>query len=318
MAGYGSKKVIYAALAGNALIAVTKFAAAFHTGSSAMLSEGIHSLVDTGNQGLLLYGMKQASRPADDTHPFGYGPELYFWAFVVAILIFAVGSGVSIYEGIHKIQDPHAITNPAINYAVLGAAMIFEGVAWWIAYKEFDTRRGKRGFIEAVRDSKDPTVFTVLFEDTAAMLGLIVAFAGILAAQLTGAIWLDGAASVVIGLILAGTAIALAIETKSLLIGEAATPEMIAGIHAIVAGHGGEVTSINELRTLHNGPDDILLVISLDFRDDLSAARVEEIVYGLERAVKDRYREVRRVYIEAQSVYRHAQIINGKTASQGE
>lgn len=193
MAGHGSKKVIIAALAGNAMIAVTKFAAAAYTGSSAMMSEGIHSLVDTGNQGLLLHGMKRAKRPADEKHPFGYGPEIFFWAFVVAILIFAVGAGVSIYEGIHKIQDPHPITNPYVNYLVLGAAMVFEGFAWWIAYKEFSSRRGKRGLLEEVRLSKDPTVFTVLFEDTAAMLGLMVAFAGILAAQLTGAVWLDGA-----------------------------------------------------------------------------------------------------------------------------
>ena len=315
MAGHGSKKVIFAALAGNSLIAITKFAAAFYTGSSAMLSEGIHSLVDTGNQGLLLYGIKRASRPADEQHPFGYGPELYFWAFVVAILIFAVGSGVSIYEGVHKIQDPHAVSNPIINYGVLAAAMVFEGVAWWIAYKEFNTSRGKRGMIEAIRLSKDPTVFTVLFEDTAAMLGLFVAFAGILAAQLTGELWLDGAASIVIGLILAGTAIALAIETKSLLIGEAASPEMIKGIREVIAEQGNLITSTNELRTLHNGPDDILLAISLDFRDDIHAGKVEEIVYALERAIKDRFPSVRRVFIEAQSVYRHAQIIGDEAAS---
>ncbi|MCC0041562.1 MAG: cation transporter [Rhodobiaceae bacterium] len=315
MAAHGSKKVIFAALAGNTLIAITKFAAAIYTGSSAMLSEGIHSLVDTGNQGLLLYGMKRASRPADDRHPFGYGPELYFWSFVVAILIFAVGAGVSIYEGIHKMQDPHPVTSPLVNYLVLGAAMVFEGAAWWIAYKEFDTRRGKRGFIDAIRQSKDPTVFTVLFEDTAAMLGLMVAFAGIMAAQYTGALWLDGAASIVIGLILAGTAVVLAIETKSLLIGEAAAPEMVAGIRDIITAQGNAVTAVNELRTLHNGPDDILLAISLDFRDDIRAGQVEEIVYALERAIKDRFPSVRRVFIEAQSVYRHAQIIGEEAAA---
>ena len=316
MAAHGSKKVIFAALAGNTLIAITKFAAAFYTGSSAMLSEGIHSLVDTGNQGLLLYGMKRASRPADERHPFGYGPELYFWAFVVAILIFAIGAGVSIYEGIHKMGDPHPVSNPLVNYGVLAAAMIFEGAAWWIAYKEFNTSRGKRGMVEAIKQSKDPTVFTVLFEDTAAMLGLIVAFVGILAAQLTGALWLDGAASIAIGVILAGTAIALAIETKSLLIGEAAAPEMIEGIREIIADQGNLVTSVNELRTLHNGPDDILLAISLDFRDDIHAGQLEEIVYVLERAIKDRFPAVRRVFIEAQSVYRHAQIIGDEAAAE--
>ena len=167
----GSKRVIFAALAGNSLIAVTKFTAATITGSSAMLAEGIHSLVDTGNQGLLLYGMKRASKPADKKHPFGYGAELYFWAFVVALLIFAVGAGLSIYEGIHKVMDPHPVSDPTINFVVLGLAMIFEGWAWYVAFKEFRSTKGKRGWFEAVRHSKDPTVFTVLFEDTAAMLG---------------------------------------------------------------------------------------------------------------------------------------------------
>ena len=231
----GSKKVIYAALIGNALIAVTKFAAATVTGSSAMLAEGIHSLVDTGNQGLLLYGLARAGKPADEKHPFGYGAELYFWAFVVAIMIFAIGAGISIYEGVHKVMDPHAITNPLINYVVLGLAMIFEGVAWWIALKEFRTRKGKRGWIEAVRDSKDPSVFTVLFEDTAAMLGLIVAFLGIAGAQYFGIAALDGTASIVIGVILAITAALLAYETKGLLIGEAAAPEVVETVRAILS-----------------------------------------------------------------------------------
>ena len=195
----GSKKVVYAALAGNALISVTKFFAASVTGSSAMFSEGIHSLVDTGNQGLLLFGMHRANRPADAKHPFGYASEIYFWAFVVAILIFAVGAGVSIYEGVQKVIDPHEISDPMINYIVLALAMVFEGAAWWVAYKEFASTKGKRGIFKAVRDSKDPTVFTVLFEDTAAIFGLIVAFAGIYFSQKLGLPWLDGAASITIG-----------------------------------------------------------------------------------------------------------------------
>ncbi len=175
----GSKKVIYAALAGNSLIAVIKFFAASATGSAAMLSEGIHSLVDTGNQGLLLFGIHRSKRPADEKHPFGYGSEIYFWAFVVAILIFAVGAGVSMYEGVQKVVHPHPITDPMINYMVLGFAFVFEGIAWGIALKEFSSTKGKRTYVQALRESKDPTVFTVLFEDTAAMLGLIVAFIGI-------------------------------------------------------------------------------------------------------------------------------------------
>jgi len=215
MAAHGTK-VVYAALIGNSLIAVTKFAAAALTGSSAMLSEGVHSLVDTGNQLLLLYGIHRAGRPADRRHPFGYGAELYFWAFVVAILIFAVGAGVSIYEGIAKIREPHAIESPVINYVVLALAMVFEAAAWWIAFKAFRATKGKLGWLQAVRSSKDPTIFTVLFEDTAAMLGLTVALIGIWGAATFDILWLDGAASVVIGLILAVAALLLAIETKGL------------------------------------------------------------------------------------------------------
>jgi len=174
-----AKKVIYAAMCGNGLIAVTKFIAAFFTGSAAMLSEGIHSMVDTGNQILLLYGMRQAQKPADEQFPFGHGKEVYFWSFVVAILIFAVGSGVSIYQGVDRLQHPTEVVNPMINYIVLLIAMIFEGAAWYLAWKEFVRVKGSAGYIEAVRVGKDPAVFMVLFEDSAALLGLAVAFIGI-------------------------------------------------------------------------------------------------------------------------------------------
>ncbi len=306
MAAKGSTKVIYAALAGNGLIAVTKFVAAAMTNSSAMLSEAIHSVVDTGNQGLLLYGLRRAAKPADRRHPFGYGMELYFWAFVVAILIFAVGAGVSLYEGIKKLQHPHPIEAAYINYIVLTLAMIFEGVAWWIAYKEFNTRRGKRGLVDAVRFSKDPTIFTVLFEDTAAMLGLFVAFFGILGAQLTGALWLDGAASIAIGLILAGTACVLAYETKGLLIGEAAAPETEQAIRRMI-GATPTIVALNELRTMHMGPDDILLAISVDFEDNLPAGKVEDAIYKLEKSIKSAYPSIRRLFIEVQDAGHHAQ-----------
>ena len=187
----GSKKVIYAALVGNALIAITKFVAAGLTGSSAMLSEGIHSLVDTGNQLLLLHGIKQSSKPADENFPFGHGKEIYFWSFVVAILIFALGGGISIYEGIKHLSHPEAITNPMINYVVLSLALLFEGAALLFAFKEFSRVKGKWGFIEAIQRAKDPSVFVVLFEDSAAMLGLLVAFAGIALSQLTGILIFD-------------------------------------------------------------------------------------------------------------------------------
>ncbi|MEM7301039.1 MAG: cation diffusion facilitator family transporter [Pseudomonadota bacterium] len=301
----GSKKVIYAALIGNGLISITKFIAASITGSSAMLSEGIHSLVDTGNQTLLLYGIRRSKRPADEKHPFGYGSEIYFWAFVVAILIFAVGAGVSIYEGISKIIHPHPITDPTVNYVVLGLAMIFEGVAWYFAYKEFSTTRGKRSVFQAVQESKDPTVFTVLFEDTAAMLGLIVAFVGIFCAVHFNIPMLDGVASLTIGLILAGTAMVLAYETMGLLIGEAAAPEIVGSIKRIVEATP-TIDALNEIRTLHRGPNDVLLALSVDFEDTLTAGKVEEAIWQLEQAIKAEFPVVKRLFIEVQSKEHHA------------
>ncbi|MEJ8475955.1 cation diffusion facilitator family transporter [Roseibium algae] len=314
MAGHGSKKVIYAALAGNALISVTKFAAALFTGSSAMMSEGIHSLVDTGNQGLLLYGMKKAKKPADQQHPFGYGAELYFWSFVVAILIFAVGAGVSIYEGIHKVLDPHPVTDPHIAYIVLGLAMIFEAGAWWIAYKAFNEVRGSKSLMSAVRDSKDPTIFTVLFEDTAAMLGLVVAFLGLLGAQYLELPWLDGAASITIGIILGATAILLAYETKGLLIGEGADPETLKTIRSIVSA-APSVQSLNEIRTLHRGPQDILLALSVDFEDELKVGAVEDAIYALEVAIKRQFPDVKRLFIEVQSTEHHEEMLKAELES---
>lgn len=311
MAGHGSKKVIYAALVGNSLIAVTKFAAAAYTGSSAMLSEGIHSLVDTGNQGLLLYGIKKSKQPADKQHPFGYGAELYFWSFVVAILIFAVGSGVSIYEGVQKVIHPHPVTDPYIAYIVLSLAMVFEAVAWWIAYKEFNKVRGKRSFLKAVRDSKDPTVFTVLFEDTAAMLGLVVAFAGLLGVQYLQLPWLDGAASITIGVILAATAALLAFETKGLLIGEGASPEILKSVAAIVDA-APAVNSLNEIRTLHRGPNDILLALSVDFEDGINVGTVEDTIYALEIAIKRQNPDVKRLFIEVQAKEHHEEMLKSE------
>ncbi len=219
---------------GNSAIAVTKFIASAMTGSSAMLSEAIHSVVDTCNQLLLLWGLRQAKKPPDEEFPFGHGKEIYFWSFVVAIMIFALGAGISIYEGIKHLHDPHPVSNPMVNYIVLGLAMIFEGGAWLFAFKEFRAAKGKLGFIRAVREGKDPTLFVVLFEDSAAMLGLVIAFIGILLGQLTGIPYFDGAASVVIGLLLATVAAWLAHETKGLLIGEAAGSETRRELMALV------------------------------------------------------------------------------------
>lgn len=295
----GSKKVIYAALAGNTLISVTKFVAAAMTGSSAMLSEGIHSLVDTGNQFLLLHGLKQSKKPADANFPFGHGKEVYFWSFIVAILIFALGGGISIYEGINHILHPESITNPVINYVVLGLALVFEGAAWLFAFREFKSSKGKWGYFEAIQRAKDPSVFVVLFEDSAAMLGLLVAFAGIFLSQATGNLYFDGVASVVIGMILIGTAMWLAYETKSLLIGESAETNIIKGIREIINANS-LVECVNEVLTMHMGPDYILANISVDFRDSSTAGELENAIAEIDQRIKTTHPQVKRIFIEAE------------------
>jgi cation diffusion facilitator family transporter len=304
MAHSNSKKVIYAAFFGNLLLAVTKFFAAFFTGSSAMLSEAIHSLVDTGNQLLLLYGLRRAGRPADAQHPFGYGMELYFWTFVVAIIIFGLGAGVSVFEGISKIRAPHPVTDSLVNFIVLGLAGVFEAAAWTVAFLEFRRSKGEGGYIEAIRRSKDPAIFTVLFEDTAAMLGLIVAFVGIWLAEELNMPILDGVASVVIGAILAVTAALLAFECKGLLIGEGASQSTVDGVRALVAEDGG-INAINEVLTMHMGPEDILLTLSVDFSGELDSDQVETAISDMERRIKETYPEIKRIFIEAQSIGGH-------------
>ena len=299
MSANASTKVIIAALIGNAAISITKFFAAFTTGSSAMLSEGIHSLVDTGNQILLLYGLKQAKKPADEEFPFGHGKEIYFWSFVVAILIFAVGSGVSIYEGILHVIHPAEIKNPMVNYIVLSLALIFEGGAWYFAFKEFGKVKGKRGYIEAVQRGKDPSMFVVLFEDSAAMLGLLIALLGIWLTQVTGIAIFDGIASILIGLILGGTAIWLAVETKGLLIGEGANKEVIDSIRRIAEAFE-EVEKVNELLTMHMGPEFILVNISIRFKRGQLTRQLETVIQELDSAIKAEHEIVRRIFIEAE------------------
>ncbi|KPK31354.1 MAG: cation transporter [Nitrospira bacterium SG8_35_1] len=299
MAG-SSKKVIYAALAGNGLIAVTKFVAAAVTGSSAMFSEGIHSVVDTGNQVLLLHGLRKARKPPCDRFPFGHGKEVYFWSFAVAILIFAVGSGVSLYEGIIHTIHPNPIGNPHVNYIVLALAMLFEGIAWYFALTEFTKAKGKWGYIEAVQRGKDPTMFVVLFEDSAAMLGIIVAFVGVLLSDLTGILIFDGIASIIIGLILGGTAVWLAYETKGLLIGESANKMVIEGIRKIILKYDG-VDNLNEVLTMHMGPDFVLVNISIDFRDDIPAGLLEKMISRMDAQIKESFPTVKRVFVEAES-----------------
>ena len=307
MAAGGSKTVVIAALIGNGLISVTKFGAAGLTGSSAMFSEAVHSLVDTGNQVLMLYGMKRAERPADETHPFGYGRELYFWAFVVAIMIFATGAGVSVYEGVHKLGAPEPIKDAYINYIVLGIAIVFESGAWYMAFREFRRRKGSRGYFRALQHSKDPSLFTVLMEDTAAMLGLLIALAGVYLAEALDMPELDGVASIVIGVILALIAAFLAYETKALLIGEAAAKPVLYGVRRLVAQEGG-IERVNEVLTMHMGPEDVLLNLSVDFRSGLTSDQVEAAITSLEQKIKREFSEITRVFVEAQAMraHRHA------------
>jgi cation diffusion facilitator family transporter len=300
MASHTSKSVIYAALAGNTAIALTKFAAAGFTGSAAMLSEAIHSVVDTGNQLLLLFGLRRAAKPADARHPFGYGLQLYFYTFVVAVLIFGVGAVISIWQGIEKIRHPATVEHAWINYIVLGLGMLFEGGVWVVALRAFNVERAGRSWILAIRSSKDPTVFTVLFEDTAALAGLAVALLGVFLSETLNAPVIDGVASVLIGAILAVTAFFLASESQSLLTGEAASYHTRRGINRIARAEPG-VVGLNQARTMHFGPNEVLVVLSLDFEDTLPAGEVERIVTRLERKIKVAHPDVRQVFIEAQS-----------------
>ena len=296
----GSKSVVYAALAGNALIAATKFAAAFFTGSSAMLSEGVHSLVDTGNEVLLLYGMRRAGRPPDRTHPLGHGRELYFWSFIVALLVFALGAGVSIYQGIHHIMDPEPIENVGWNYGVLVASFLFEGFSWVVALREFREQKGAAGYVEAITRSKDPTTFTVLLEDSAALIGLAIAFVGIFLAQALGRPELDGVASVGIGIVLAGVAIFLARESKGLLIGEPALPSVQAAILRMAEADPA-IQKANGVITTHLGPRQIVVALSAEFEDHMTAPDIEACVQRLEARVKAELPDVTTVFVKPQT-----------------
>jgi cation diffusion facilitator family transporter len=304
MAAHGSMMVIYAALAGNAVIAATKFAAGWFTGSSAMLSEAIHSTVDTGNQLLLLHGLRRSARPPSLDHPFGHGLQLYFWAFIVAILIFGLGAGLSILEGINKVRQPHVIENAWVTYAVLALALVFEGAVWIVAFREFRKNKSSRGWLDAFRSSKDPAVFTVLLEDTAAMFGLLTAMVGIASSQALDMPVLDGVASIAIGVILAGTAAFLAHECQSLLTGEGVAPEVRESIRRLASAQAG-VVRLNEALTMHFGPRDVLVALSLDFDDGLPAGKVEAVVTEIERQIKVAHPEVTRVFVEAQSFDAH-------------
>jgi cation diffusion facilitator family transporter len=294
-----------AALAANLGIAVMKFAAAIWTGSSAMMSEAVHSLVDTGNQGLLLLGMKRAKRPADATHPFGYGLELYFWSFVVAILVFGAGSTVSLYEGIAKTLHPMPIEAPWVNYIVLIGSILLEGGSCIVALKAFARERGGGGnLISAIRRSKDPSIFAVVLEDAAALSGLIVALVGLLIAHLADLPIFDGIASIVIGLLLAAVAGFLAWECRGLLTGESADAETVLSLRRLAVEEQW-VVRVNDVLTMHFGPNDVLAALSLDFEDTRQAGDVERAVSNIERRIKQEHPEIRRVFVEVQDFAAH-------------
>lgn len=291
-----SNIVLLGALFANLGIAIAKFVAASMTGSSSMLSEGFHSLVDSGNQLLLLYGEHRARRPADAAHPFGYGRELYFWAFVVAILIFGLGAGLSIYEGWQHIVEPEPLRDPTINYVVLALALVLEGASWTIAVRSFAATKGETGWWRALRTSKNPSHFIVLFEDSAALAGLVVAGAGIWASHAFNDPRIDGAASIVIGAILAGVAALLASEAKGLLIGEPADPAVVATVRRIVGAQPG-VERVNHVRTVHSAPHKIFVAISADFDDALTLGDGERLIEATEAELRACIPELASIYI---------------------
>ena len=301
---------IYAAIAGNVAIAITKFVAAAFTGSSAMLSEAIHSVVDTGNGGLMLLGVHKSRRPPDADHPFGHGHELYFWTLVVGVLIFAVGGGMSTYEGIMHILHPARLENPGWSYATLGMAMVFEGTTWLFGWKAFSSERGRRGVLRTIHETKDPTTFTVLLEDSAALLGLVFAFLGIFLGQQFELPYLDGVASVVIGLLLCSVAGLMVYESKGLLIGEGLDSQSLTSIRALL-DKDPAVERVRHLHTMYLGPHEVLLTIELSFDSKLSVGEMRQAIRGLVKAIQLGHPDVKQVYFGAESLSQDGDIAVG-------
>ena len=307
-AGAGSRAAVWAALIGNVLVATTKAGAAVFTGSSAMLSEAVHSFVDTGNEVLLLYGMHRAKKKADRDHPVGYGRELYFWSFIVALLVFALGAGVSIYEGVHHVLHPQPIDNAIVSEVVLAAAFLFEAWSWRVSFKQFNQAKGALGYWEAFRKSKDAPLFMVLFEDSAALIGIAIAAAGtVLAAHLDMPL-ADGISSILIGLVLACTSTLLARESKSLLIGERADAVLIQSILAIANAACGS-SRANGVLTIQMAPDEILAAMSFEFDDQLTAPQIEQMVADIERRIHAAHPEVTSLFIKPQNPQQYTRTV---------
>jgi cation diffusion facilitator family transporter len=291
-----STRTLVIALLANFGIAVSKFIAAAVTGSSAMLTEGVHSVVDCTKQLLLIWGRRQAKKPPDKYHPLGYGREIYFWSFVVAVLVFALGAGVSIYEGIIHIAEPEHAVSPVVAYSVLVVAFVLEGWSTLAAFREFKAAKGALSWWQAIRRSKDPPSFIVLLENGAAMAGIVAAAIGLGLSQITADPFYDGAASVVIGVILGVTAMLLAHESKGLLIGEAADPELVRGLRELACKKRG-IVGVGHVLTIHSSPDQITAMMNVDFRDTISARDVERIVREVEREAHKEWPQVRRLFI---------------------
>ncbi len=301
MAGNSSSKtVVYGAIGANLAIAVSKFVAAFFTGSAAMMSEGIHSLVDSGNGMLILYGMHRSARPADARHPFGYSKEIYFWTVIVAVLIFAVGGGMSLYKGYQYIRNPAPLSDPTWNYWVLALAIVFEGVACFLAYREFRKTQGKMSFWQALRRSKDPAVFAILLEDMAALVGLLIALAGIYFGHLLNNLYLDGAASMAIGALLVGMAVFMLSEAKGLLIGEGADAGLLRDISELTR-QDAAVQAVAPPLTMYLGPQDALLALDVAFKKHLTAQEVEQAINRLQATIRAKHPLFRRILIEPDS-----------------
>jgi cation diffusion facilitator family transporter len=298
-----SNKSIYSALAANLLIAITKFVAGAFSNSAAMISEGIHSLVDTINQVLLLFGLKRSKKPADASRPFGYGKELYFYSFIVSILIFGLGGGLSIYQGITHIIRPEELGDPTWNYIVLALSVVFEGASLFIAAKEFNAIRGKNGWWDTIIRSKDPSNFLVLFEDGAAVTGLFIVMVCMFFSHHYNIPQLDGLASLLVGLLLVGVSIILARESRSLLMGEGISDQSKAKIK-VIAEQDQAVLKVMHIISVYEAPDEILLMLIVAFKDDLDTQEINESIDRLRLAIKEVFKLMKFVIIQPESIDR--------------
>ena len=290
-----------AAIAGNLAIAVTKFVAAGISGSAAMAAEAIHSLVDTGNGGLMFYGIHRSRKPADEQHPFGYGHEFYFWTLIVGVLIFAVGGGMSIVTGVWHIATGSHPEASGWNYAVLAIAAVFEGISWYYGFNAFRSERRGRGIMETIHLTKNPASFAVVLEDSAALAGLAFAAAGIFLSERLGAPWIDGASSVLIGVLLCGLSFVMVFESKELLVGEGMEKATLAKLRSLVAADPA-VEHVEKLTTLYLGPEDVVLVIELRFRAGSEIGDIRAAIERLKRAIQDRYPRIRRIFLDSAAI----------------